>query len=49
MAYPFDRSGTEVGADGVRRYTGLPRNLPQMLRGSVEPPLRESTDWRPVH
>ncbi len=24
---PFDRSGTEVGADGVRRYTGLHRNV----------------------
>ena len=33
MPYPFDRSGTEVGADGIRRYTGLPQNLLQLLRG----------------
>jgi hypothetical protein len=32
MAYPFDRSGTEVGPDDIRRYTGLPQNLPQTLR-----------------
>jgi acyl-CoA synthetase (AMP-forming)/AMP-acid ligase II len=36
MPYPFDRAGTEVGPDGVRRYTGLPQNLPQMLRAAVE-------------
>ncbi len=36
MAYPFDRSGTEVGPDGVRRYTGLPRDLVGMLRAVVE-------------
>jgi acyl-CoA synthetase (AMP-forming)/AMP-acid ligase II len=36
MPYPFDRSGTEVGADGIRRYTGLAQNLPQLLRASVE-------------
>ena len=36
MAYPFDRSGTETGADGIRRYTGLPQNLLQMLRSSVD-------------
>src|SRR5918911_2843757 len=36
VPYPFDRSGTEVGADGVRRYTGLPQNLVQMLRASVD-------------
>ncbi len=35
MGYPYDRSGTEVGADGVRRYTGLARNLPDMLRQVV--------------
>src|SRR3954471_687193 len=34
--YPFDRSGTEVGPDGIRRYTGLPQNLLQMLRASVD-------------
>src|SRR3954453_7600662 len=33
---PFDRSGTEVGPDGIRRYTGLPRNLVQMLRATVD-------------
>ena len=36
MAYPFDRSGIETGADGIRRYTGLPQNLAQMLRTSVD-------------
>ena len=36
MPYPFDRSGTEVGADGIRRYTGLAQNLLQLLRTSVE-------------
>src|SRR3954471_20723078 len=36
MPYPFDRSGTEVGPDGVRRYTGLPRNLLLMLRAAVD-------------
>ncbi|MGY2066052.1 class I adenylate-forming enzyme family protein [Blastococcus sp. SYSU DS0619] len=36
MPYPFDRSGTEVGPDGVRRYTGLPQNLVQLLRAAVE-------------
>src|SRR5947209_20440353 len=35
MPYPFDRSGTEVGPDGIRRYTGLAQNLPQLLRASV--------------
>jgi acyl-CoA synthetase (AMP-forming)/AMP-acid ligase II len=35
VGYPYDRSGTEVGADGVRRYTGLARNLPDMLRQVV--------------
>src|SRR3954471_9237909 len=34
--YPFDRSGTEVGPDGIRRYTGLPQNLVQMLRTSLD-------------
>jgi acyl-CoA synthetase (AMP-forming)/AMP-acid ligase II len=36
MPYPFDRSGTEVGRDGIRRYTGLAQNLLQLLRASVE-------------
>ncbi len=36
MAYPFDRSGTEVGPDGIRRYTDLPQNLPQLLRRAVD-------------
>jgi long-chain acyl-CoA synthetase len=36
MPYPFDRTGTEVGPDGIRRYTGLPQNLVQMLRAAVE-------------
>ena len=34
VPYPFDRSGTEVGPDGVRRYTRLPRNLTTMLRAA---------------
>jgi acyl-CoA synthetase (AMP-forming)/AMP-acid ligase II len=36
MPYPFDRSATEVGPDGIRRYTGLPQNLLQMLRTAVD-------------
>jgi long-chain acyl-CoA synthetase len=36
MPYPFDRSGTEVGPDGIRRYTGLPENLLHLLRASVD-------------
>jgi long-chain acyl-CoA synthetase len=32
---PFDTSGTEVGSDGIRRYTGLHRNLVAMLRDTV--------------
>jgi acyl-CoA synthetase (AMP-forming)/AMP-acid ligase II len=32
MGCPFDDSGIEVGADDVRRYTGLPQNLVTMLR-----------------
>jgi long-chain acyl-CoA synthetase len=36
MPYPFDRDGTETGHDGVRRYTGLPQNLLQMLRRAVD-------------
>ncbi|CCG04419.1 class I adenylate-forming enzyme family protein [Blastococcus saxobsidens] len=29
--HPFDTSGIEVGADGIRRYTGLPVNLVRVL------------------
>jgi acyl-CoA synthetase (AMP-forming)/AMP-acid ligase II len=29
--YPFDTSGIEVGADGIRRYTDLPVNLIRLL------------------
>src|SRR3954465_10362077 len=36
MAQHFDRSGTEVGPDGVRRYTGLPQNLLHLLRATVD-------------
>ncbi|WP_448627805.1 class I adenylate-forming enzyme family protein [Geodermatophilus sp. URMC 64] len=36
MPYPYDRSGTEVGPDGVRRYTGLPQNLVRLLRSAVD-------------
>ncbi|GAB2918063.1 class I adenylate-forming enzyme family protein [Rhodococcus aerolatus] len=36
MDYPFDLSGIEVGEDGIRRYTGLPRNVVTMVRRSVE-------------
>ena len=34
--YPFDRTGTEVGPDGVRRYTGLPQNLLHLLHAAVD-------------
>jgi acyl-CoA synthetase (AMP-forming)/AMP-acid ligase II len=33
---PFDISGIRVGADGIRRYEGLPRNVVGMLREVVE-------------
>jgi len=36
VPYPFDRSGTEVGQDGVRRYTGLPQHLLHLLRAAVD-------------
>lgn len=36
MTNPFDSSGIEVGDDGLRRYTGLPRNVVAMLRTTVE-------------
>src|SRR3954451_20916292 len=34
--YPFDTSGIEVGADGIRRYVGLQRNVVARLRSTVE-------------
>src|SRR3954452_10094878 len=33
---PFDTSGVEQGADGIKRYTGRPQSLVHMLRASVE-------------
>ena len=36
MPNPFDRSGIETGSDGIRRYSGLPQNLVQMLRDVVD-------------
>jgi acyl-CoA synthetase (AMP-forming)/AMP-acid ligase II len=36
VPYPYDRSGTETGPDGIRRYTGLPQNLLTMLRDAVD-------------
>ncbi|SDY30268.1 Acyl-CoA synthetase (AMP-forming)/AMP-acid ligase II [Modestobacter sp. DSM 44400] len=36
MAQPFDTGGIEAGADGIRRYTGLPQNLIILLRGAVD-------------
>jgi acyl-CoA synthetase (AMP-forming)/AMP-acid ligase II len=36
MGTPFDTSGVTRGPDGIKRYDGLPRNLVQMLRGTVE-------------
>ena len=33
---PFDTSGIEVGSDGIKRYLGLPRNVVEMLRDTVE-------------
>jgi len=35
-ASPFDNSGMEVGADGIRRYTDLQRNIVVLLRETVE-------------
>jgi long-chain acyl-CoA synthetase len=34
--YPFDTSGIEVGADGIRRYEGLQKNLVELLRTTAE-------------
>jgi long-chain acyl-CoA synthetase len=36
MTSPFDSSGIAVGADGIRRYAELPRNVVAMLRSTVE-------------
>src|SRR3954464_9871508 len=33
---PFDTSGVEQGADGIKRYSGRPRSLVHMLRASVD-------------
>ncbi|MGY2065573.1 class I adenylate-forming enzyme family protein [Blastococcus sp. SYSU DS0619] len=33
--YPFDTSGIETGADGIRRYIGLPQNIVRMLADVV--------------
>ena len=33
---PFDSSGIETGADGIKRYAGLPRNVVRMLQATVE-------------
>ncbi|TFV87426.1 AMP-binding protein [Blastococcus sp. CT_GayMR16] len=35
MTSPFDSSGIEVGADGIRRYTNLPVNLVRLLLANV--------------
>src|SRR5436305_4140914 len=32
----FDMTGVVRGADGIKRYQGLPRNLVQMLRAAVD-------------
>lgn len=36
MAQPFDVGGIEVGADGMKRYLGLPANLVHVLQQAVE-------------
>jgi long-chain acyl-CoA synthetase len=36
VVQPFGTNGMQVGPDGIRRYTGLPRNLVQLLRGAVD-------------
>ena len=33
---PFDESGVELGADGIKRYTNRPPSLVEMLRASVQ-------------
>ncbi|MGY1915902.1 class I adenylate-forming enzyme family protein [Blastococcus sp. SYSU DS0973] len=33
--HPFDSSGIQVGADGIRRYTGLPVNIVQVLQAQA--------------
>src|SRR6476469_7459593 len=35
-ASPFDTSGIEVGADGIKRYTGLQRNVVDLLQHTVK-------------
>ena len=36
MSSPFDTSGVTRGADGIKRYDGLPASLVHLLRGVVE-------------
>jgi long-chain acyl-CoA synthetase len=36
MSMPFDTSGVTRGPDGIKRYDGLPANLVDMLRGTVD-------------
>ena len=36
MITPFDTAGVTRGADGIKRYDGLPDSLVDMLRGVVE-------------
>ena len=36
MTQPFDVGGIEVGADGIKRYVGLPTNLVHVLRQAVD-------------
>jgi long-chain acyl-CoA synthetase len=36
VSNPFDVSGIEIGADGIKRYTGLAPNLVHLLRRAVE-------------
>lgn len=36
MIQPFDMSGIEVGADGIKRYTGLATNMVQVLQQAVD-------------
>ncbi|MCW2666896.1 MAG: putative fatty-acid--CoA ligase [Frankiales bacterium] len=36
MVQPFDTSGIEVGADGIKRYTGLATNLVAVLQQAVD-------------
>ena len=36
VAYPFDESGVERDAAGVKHYTDLPESVVAMLRASVD-------------